>query len=162
MPCIVDIYIYFLSLYIIFNPQVAKIEETQKKITNQNKASIIEYVLEKGVLPWWIPNYTWNKFNADFKALWSSPSAQKALINQLQKRTDIVAFQNGKPLLLVECKAPQIKITQKTFDQIFRYNLEVKAPFLAVTNGMKHFFAQYRAAENSIVYLEELPKYPEP
>lgn len=84
------------------------------------------------------------------------------VLNQLQKRTDIVAFRNGKPLLLVECKAPQIKITQKTFDQIFRYNLEVNAPFLAVTNGMKHFFAQYRAAENRIVYLEELPEYPEP
>ena len=80
-------------------------------------------------------------------------------LNTLQKRTDIVAFKEGLPYLLVECKAPEVKISQKTFDQLFRYNLEVKAPFLAVTNGLNHYFAFYNKLENKVSYLETLPNY---
>ncbi len=81
-------------------------------------------------------------------------------LNTLQKRTDVVAFCQGQTHLLVECKAPEVKISQKTFDQLFRYNLEVKAPFLAVTNGLSHFFAEFNSTEQRIIYLENLPNYP--
>jgi len=81
-------------------------------------------------------------------------------LNSLQKRTDIVVYKNGAPYLLVECKAPSIKLSQKTFDQLFRYNLEIKAPYLAVTNGLLHFFAIVNQEANNVNYLESLPKYP--
>jgi type I site-specific restriction-modification system R (restriction) subunit len=81
-------------------------------------------------------------------------------LNTLQKRTDIVAFYNGNPLLLVECKAPEVKISQKTFDQLFRYNSEVKAPYISVTNGLAHIFAHFDVATNAFTFLETLPNYP--
>ena len=80
-------------------------------------------------------------------------------LNKLQKRTDIVAFKDAKPYLLVECKAPSVKITQKTFDQLFRYNVEVKAPLLMVSNGLQHVFASYKAKVNEIEFLKDLPEY---
>lgn len=58
-------------------------------------------------------------------------------VNGLQKRCDIVVFDNQlQPRLIVECKANNIPITQAVFDQIARYNLRLRVPFLVVTNGM--------------------------
>lgn len=79
-------------------------------------------------------------------------------INQLQKRTDIVCYFNNKPLLLVECKAPAVKLDQTVFDQLFRYNLQIQSPLLAVTNGMQHIFAQFNGTE--LTFLKDLPAYP--
>ena len=45
--------------------------------------------------------------------------------NRMDKRSDIVCYnREGEAVLLVECKRPTVKITQKTFDQIATYNLE--------------------------------------
>ena len=82
-------------------------------------------------------------------------------LNTLQKRTDVVAYCNGSPLLLVECKAPEVKISQKTFDQLFRYNGQIKAPLISVTNGLVHIFAHFDFNTNSFTYLESLPNYPQ-
>ena len=51
--------------------------------------------------------------------------------NQMQKRADILAYdKQGQPYLLVECKAPEVKITQETFHQIARYNMTFKVKYL--------------------------------
>ena len=63
-------------------------------------------------------------------------------INGMNKRLDIAVLKNNKPLLLVECKAPEVKITQSTFDQIMRYNLILDAEFLMLSNGLHHVYAQ--------------------
>ena len=47
------------------------------------------------------------------------------------------------PLMLIECKAPTVKLTQKVFDQIWHYNYEVKAPFFIVTNGINLVMGRY-------------------
>jgi predicted type IV restriction endonuclease len=61
-------------------------------------------------------------------------------LNNLQKRSDILLFNKyGKKIILVECKAPSVKITQDTFDQIARYNFVHKVEWLLVSNGMQHF-----------------------
>ena len=58
----------------------------------------------------------------------------------LKRRFDIVVFdRSGNPWLLVECKAPAVALTQKVFDQVFRYNLTLAAPYVAITNGVRHF-----------------------
>lgn len=80
-------------------------------------------------------------------------------LNALQKRTDIVAFKHGVPTVLVECKAPHIKLSQKTFDQLLRYNHQIQAPYVVVTNGLQHIFAQYSASENKLFFLREMPEY---
>ncbi len=59
---------------------------------------------------------------------------------QMARRADIVVHdRRGRPFLMVECKAPGIPISQSTFDQVSRYNRVVKARFLIVTNGLKHY-----------------------
>ncbi|MEL6674979.1 MAG: type I restriction enzyme HsdR N-terminal domain-containing protein [Bacteroidota bacterium] len=55
---------------------------------------------------------------------------------QLRKRFDIVVFdRSGKPFLLIECKAPEVPINQNTLNQIARYNVNLQAPHLLLTNG---------------------------
>lgn len=81
-------------------------------------------------------------------------------LNELQKRADIVIHDNqGKPLVLIECKAPKIKINQDVFEQIARYNMVLKVPYLVVTNGIDHYCAKIDFAANSYEFLEEIPNY---
>src|SRR5690606_35820889 len=64
-------------------------------------------------------------------------------VNQLKKRYDVVVFNpDGSIYLLVECKAPEVKIDQTTFDQIARYNYQLKARYLMVTNGLDHYYCE--------------------
>ncbi|NHM07964.1 type I restriction enzyme HsdR N-terminal domain-containing protein [Flavobacterium sp. CYK-4] len=79
-------------------------------------------------------------------------------INGLSKRYDVVVFNaDGSIRLLVECKAPEVKITQNTFDQIARYNLTLQADYLMVTNGQNHYFCQMDFEQEKYKFLKELP-----
>jgi hypothetical protein len=81
-------------------------------------------------------------------------------INNRKKRTDILVFNTeGTPEIIVECKAPSIKITQDTFDQIARYNLKLKANFLIVTNGLEHFYCKMDFENETYIFLKEIPDY---
>jgi len=81
-------------------------------------------------------------------------------INGVNLRYDIVAYSNrGTPLLLIECKAPEITISQKTFDQIAVYNLELKVPYLLVTNGLQHFCCVADFENKKFQFLKEVPEY---
>jgi type I site-specific restriction endonuclease len=81
-------------------------------------------------------------------------------VNKLSKRFDILCYNNdSKPLLLVECKAPNIKISQAAFDQISIYNLQFKVPFLLVSNGLEHYCCQLDYEKNSYSFLSEIPDY---
>jgi hypothetical protein len=81
-------------------------------------------------------------------------------INNRKKRTDILVFnKEGYPEIIVECKAPKIKITQATFDQIARYNLKLKANFLIVTNGLEHFYCKMDFEKETYIFLKDIPDY---
>lgn len=81
-------------------------------------------------------------------------------INTRKKRTDILVFNvAGAHEIIVECKAPSIKITQDTFDQIARYNLKLKANYLIVTNGLEHFFCKMDFEKESYIFLKDIPNY---
>ncbi len=80
--------------------------------------------------------------------------------NNLNQRSDILCYnQLGEKLLLVECKRPTVAISQKTFDQIARYNMTLKVPFLAVTNGVEHYFCKVNVKEKSYAFLPNLVPY---
>ena len=83
----------------------------------------------------------------------------KLVINEQMKRFDILVYNNGVPLILVECKAASIKIDQNVFDQIARYNLKLNVPFIWVTNGLNHFFATINYEAQKYNFIKELPKY---
>lgn len=81
-------------------------------------------------------------------------------INDMNKRYDIVVYQpDGSIFLLIECKAPEVAISQQTFDQIARYNLTLKAEFLMVSNGVNHYFCQMDFENEKYVFLKELPDF---
>ncbi|KGL60670.1 type I restriction enzyme R protein [Polaribacter sp. Hel1_33_49] len=81
-------------------------------------------------------------------------------INNLKKRSDILIFNtDGKPEIIVECKAPSIKITQNTFDQIARYNLKLRANYLIVTNGLEHFYCKMDFKNETYIFLKDIPHY---
>ena len=83
-------------------------------------------------------------------------------LNGLQKRTDILAYsKKGNPILMVECKAPEVKINQAVFDQIGRYNITFKLPYLVVTNGLQHYCAKIDFTEKRFSFLKEIPYYNE-
>jgi len=74
------------------------------------------------------------------------------------KRVDIVFNdRNYKPRVIVECKAPHIKLNKAVFEQVSRYYFSLAAETLIVTNGMEHF--AFRMAENEIQFLTEIPKF---
>lgn len=80
--------------------------------------------------------------------------------NQLQKRADVLVYdRQGAPLLLVECKAPEVKITQDVFHQIAVYNMSFKVKYLLVTNGMDHFICEMDYTTNSYQFLKEIPVF---
>jgi type I site-specific restriction endonuclease len=81
-------------------------------------------------------------------------------LNQLQKRTDVVIFNsNGERIMVIECKAPTVKISQATFDQAARYNSVHKTKWLVVTNGLMHCYAQIDHQEEKFLFVKDLPEY---
>ena len=81
-------------------------------------------------------------------------------INNIKKRYDIVVFDSsGNITLLVECKSPQIPITQTTFDQIARYNMQLKAKYLMVTNGLDHFYCKMDYDLENYMFLKHIPDF---
>ncbi|RDY61454.1 type I restriction enzyme HsdR N-terminal domain-containing protein [Flagellimonas nanhaiensis] len=81
-------------------------------------------------------------------------------VNNLKKRYDIVVFApDGSIQVLVECKAPDIKIDQMTFDQIARYNLSLRSNYLMVTNGMDHYYCKMDFENEKYRFLKEIPDF---
>ena len=68
---------------------------------------------------------------------------------------------DDKAKLIVECKAPSVKITQKTVDQVVRYNMALKVDYLIVTNGLVHYCIQINYKENKYNFINEVPDFSE-
>ena len=79
---------------------------------------------------------------------------------RLNKRSDVlVNDRNGQPLMLAECKAPEVPVTQKVFEQIAIYNLTIQAPCLMVTNGLQHYCISAATESSPACFLDEVPVY---
>ena len=82
--------------------------------------------------------------------------------NRLKKRSDIVVYgTNGKPCLIVECKAQEVEMTQAIFDQVAMYNMTLKVPYLVVTNGIEHYVCYIDHENKKYYFLKEMPAYDE-
>ena len=80
--------------------------------------------------------------------------------NGLRTRADIVLYDNhGSANMLVECKAPNINITKDTFDQVAKYNFNLKVKYLVVTNGLKHYCCEMNYIEKKISFLKQVPLF---
>ena len=80
------------------------------------------------------------------------------IINDLRRRFDILIYdKNTAPFLLVECKAPKVKITQSAFEQIAQYNLALQVPYLVVSNGLTTFCCKMDYENQSYNFIPEIP-----
>jgi hypothetical protein len=81
-------------------------------------------------------------------------------VNNLSKRTDLIVLNSKlKPALIVECKAPSVKISQDVFDQIARYNLTLQVNYLMVTNGVEQYFCHLDFEKQTYQFIPELPDW---
>lgn len=130
----------------------------------ENKILIFDVIRKKFVvlLPEeWVRQHIVHYLIHDKKYPQSHVNVEKQLeVNGIKKRYDIVVYNpDGSIKILVECKAPQIAITQGTFDQIARYNLPLKAEYLMVSNGFNNFYCQMSTEHEKYVFLKQIPDF---
>ncbi|PID95723.1 MAG: restriction endonuclease subunit R, partial [Bacteroidetes bacterium] len=81
-------------------------------------------------------------------------------VGRLQKRLDIAVYNTQiHPVMLVECKAPHVKLHQKIIEQSLRYNLTLQVSYLLITNGISHYAYQLDYASQRMIPLKVLPDY---
>ena len=80
--------------------------------------------------------------------------------NKLKRRVDILVHnRSGEPVMIVECKSPEIKIDDKVFDQIVCYNMALRVPYIVVTNGLVHYACKINLQEKKYDFLLVIPLY---
>ena len=131
---------------------------------SENKVSIFDEIRKKFIIltpEEWVRQNVVRFLMEEKKYPKSLINVEKVLkINGLTKRYDVIVFKNdGSIDVLVECKAPEVKISQSVFDQIARYNLNLKANYLMITNGINHFYCQMDFENEKYTFLKELPVY---
>ncbi|MBM6499137.1 type I restriction enzyme HsdR N-terminal domain-containing protein [Flavobacterium macrobrachii] len=131
---------------------------------SKNKVAIFDVIRKKFIIltpEEWVRQHTVQFLLDEKKYPKSYINVEKLIkVNDTSKRYDIAVFKpNGELFLLIECKAPEISITQDTFDQIARYNLKLKSEYLMVTNGLNHYFCQMDFENEKYVFLKELPNF---
>ena len=131
---------------------------------SENKVSIFDEIRKKFIVltpEEWVRQHVIQFLLENMKYPKSYINVEKLIkVNDLSKRYDGIVFQpNGEIFLLIECKAPEVPISQATFDQIARYNLVLKAKYLMVTNGLNHYFCQMDFENEKYIFLKELPEY---
>jgi len=130
--------------------------------SNENKLYIFDPIRKKFIF---LTSEEWVRQNV-IQYLLTEKKYPKSLTNVEKvikvknriKRYDIVIYNSdGSIFLLVECKAPNISITQETFDQIARYNSALMSEYLMLTNGLEHYFCKMDFEKQQYVFLNELP-----
>lgn len=83
-------------------------------------------------------------------------------LNRTSRRCDTLIYsREGRPLAIVEYKAPSVAVTQAVFDQIARYNSVIGAEYLIVSNGMSHYCCRFDSSRQNYNFLREIPSYNE-
>jgi len=131
---------------------------------SENKVSIFDEIRKKFIIltpEEWVRQHVVQFLLEEKNYPKSHINVEKVLkVNGLRKRYDVVVYNpDGSIYILIECKAPEIKIAQATFDQIARYNMTMDAQFLMVTNGLNHYFCQMDFENEKYQFLADLPNY---
>lgn len=130
---------------------------------NENKPWIFDQIRKKFVVlnpEEWVRQHVVHYLIQEKKYSKNLINVEKQLLlNNTTKRYDVVVFNSdGSVFMIVECKAPSVKITQDTFDQIARYNLVLNASYLMVTNGLEHYFCKMDFENQCYHFLRDIPK----
>lgn len=125
----------------IFDP----IRKKYVKLTDEEwvRQNFLQYLIQKGKYP---PGLI--KVEGMFK------------FNNLKRRTDILLHnRRGEPVMIVECKAPDIPVNDIVFDQIVCYNMEFKVPYIVVTNGLVHYICRVNHEDKTWEFLNVIPLF---
>ena len=76
-----------------------------------------------------------------------------------QKRCDLLIYKNNIPVLLLECKAPEIPINIKSWSQILQYNRVHQVKYLLLSNGINHYPMELKENQNEFQIIQNIPKY---
>jgi hypothetical protein len=131
---------------------------------SENKVSIFDAIRKKFIIltpEEWVRQHVVQFLMIEKNYPKSLLNVEKVLqVNGLRKRYDIVVYNSdGTIHILIECKAPEIPISQSTFDQIAQYNMTLQSNYLMVTNGLNHYFCQMDNENEKYQFLNELPNY---
>lgn len=109
----------------------------------------------------WVRQHVLNHLTHDLGCPLSLVAVERKLVlNKLTKRADLVVHgPDARPVLLVECKAPGVKLDRSAFEQAARYNTVFRVPHLLVTNGLVHFCCRVHLADGRIEFLPAVPPY---
>ena len=81
-------------------------------------------------------------------------------MNGMKKRCDAILYnEDALPILIIELKAPTVKITQSTFDQVAVYNAKLKVDFFMISNGIEHYCCKVDTLNSQYKFFPELPEY---
>ena len=132
--------------------------------SSENKVSIFDQIRKKFIIltpEEWVRQHTIHFLIKQKEYPESLINVEKLIkINDLKKRYDIVIFNpDGSIYLIVECKSPDVKISQEVFDQIARYNLTLQAEYLMITNGISHYYCQMDYNHKKYTFLRDIPDY---
>lgn len=107
----------------------------------------------------WVRQHWLNYLATDLEYPLGLTSIEHALdLNGQQLRADIVCFdRRARPLVMVECKQPEIALSKDTLDQILRYHLALKTPILIISNGIDHKGFAYQ--NEQFASIEAIPAY---
>jgi len=131
---------------------------------SENKVSIFDAIRKKFIIltpEEWVRQHVVQFLMTEKNYPQSLLNVEKVLqVNGLRKRYDIVVYNSdGTIHILIECKAPEVTISQSTFDQIAQYNMTLQSNYLMVTNGLNHYFCQMDNENEKYQFLTELPNY---
>lgn len=81
-------------------------------------------------------------------------------VNGMNKRCDGIFYdKKGRPIIILEFKAPTIPINQQVFDQASVYNTKLGVDFFILSNGIQHIISRVNQENKSFEFLEEIPNY---
>ena len=85
---------------------------------------------------------------------------KQLILNNMKKRCDAILYNNeSKPVLIIEFKAPNVAISQNTFDQVAVYNAKLKVDFFMISNGIEHFCCKVNPETARYEFFSEIPDY---
>ena len=129
--------------------------------SNENKRTIFDPIRKKFVFlspeEWVRQHVVHDLLDKGIGKTRISVEKQFDVMGQSKRFDVVVAGKNASIALLVECKAPEIKITQNAFDQIARYQLALHADYLMLTNGLQHYYCKMNPDNQSYQFLPEFP-----
>jgi len=111
----------------------------------------------------WVRQHLLNFLITEKKYPASLLAVEKELsVAGIKKRTDVVVYaRSAVPIMIAECKSPDIPLNQKVFDQVARYNIPLDVSFLLLTNGLVHYCCRMKHAEKKYEFVSEIPEFNE-